>query len=80
MLREFVVGVTPEGFQEVQPLENAILEDRIHILFQLVLKSGEPIFNDEYFHLSELRTDRVLVPRRGVMTLEEFLKRDTCDH
>jgi hypothetical protein len=73
-LREFTVGVVPDGFSELTPL--AALVPNMHLVMSVA--TSELPADSEGFDRSELKTDQVLVPRRGFMTPSKFLLSNTC--
>ncbi len=74
-LQSFVLGETPEGFEEVRSLAHALPEGRV----RLSLRTSE--VPDEYinFDLGDLRRDELFVRYRGRMTSVEFEERSACD-
>lgn len=70
-LRRFVVGEEPAGATTTVALTETLGGTRF-----LVEVNG---FSNDYFSFRELRTDEVLVVRRGYMSEDEFWARDTCN-
>ena len=74
-LREFPVGSTPPGFDSTNNLTRTSPDG-----YRRVESATSELPSDsESFDVSDLRPGLVLVPRRGVMSLQEFQKRNTCD-
>lgn len=74
-VREFVLGETPLGF-----VEEVSLRDSLQGAYLTVTVSSSELRSDtEYVTWGDLIVDLVLVPRRGVETVEEFEKRNTCE-
>jgi hypothetical protein len=70
-LRQFVVGEEPPGFSTQVALDMDLHGRRLRVEVSDV--------GPQYFDLSEIEPDMVLVVGEGNMTPEEFWARDTCD-
>lgn len=71
---QFTVGVTPDGFTELVPLATNLAGKhlRAHVA------TSELDSDDEGFDYDSVRSEKVLVPRRGQKAEAEFLSSDTC--
>jgi hypothetical protein len=73
LIREFAVGKPPHGFEELVSFEGELPNSTLEVFVRA------NVVGSEYFTIDELRPGHVFVPRRGIMSREEFDARDTCD-
>ncbi|MCC7362842.1 MAG: hypothetical protein IT303_00590 [Dehalococcoidia bacterium] len=72
--RAFVLGDAPPGFNVVVPLQSS-LEGNLRMVFT----TSELKSDSEVIAWSDIEQGRVLVPRRGFESQEQFDRRDGCE-